>query len=159
MLNQEIVILFYMRNGFGRIYKMADKNNSKVSFVKEGYLSLWFCITESEEILFQYVEKDYNEDSEEIKFQLGRDFNISWYDEDFFEASFEENLRGWDLLEGHSYVESILSTLKEEYKDAINGDYNSVIIFYNFKYDGNVKETINEKYGYFKFVGAFKYQC
>ena len=139
---------------------MEDKNGTRISYVEEDYLSLWLCKTESEEVLYQYVEKDYKvDDSEEIKFQLGRDFNIYWYDEDFFEASFRDSLKGWDLLEGHSYIESLLPILKEKYQDVINDTYNSVIIFYNFNYDGNVMEIKNDKYGYFRFVGAFKYQC
>ena len=139
---------------------MTDKNGTRVSYVEEDYLSLWLCQTESEEILYQYVEKDYEvDDSEKIKFQLGRDFNIYWYDEDFFEASFSDNLKGWDLLKGHSYIDNLLPILKEKYPDVMNETYNSVIIFYNFKYDGNVMEIKNDKYGYFRFVGSFKYQC
>lgn len=138
---------------------MADKNGTRISYVEEDYLSLWLCKTESEEVLYQYVEKDYKiDDCEEIKFQLGRDFNIYWYDEDFFEASFSDSRKGWDLLEGHSYIENLLPILKEKYQDVINDTYNGVIIFYNFKYDGNVMEIKNDKYGYFRFIGSFEYQ-
>ncbi len=48
--------------------------------------------------------------------------------------------------------------LKQKYQDVMSGIYNSVIILYDFKYDGNVNEVKNEQYGYFKFVGAFEYQ-
>lgn len=137
--------------------EMNGENNLSTSYEEEDYLSIWLCKTESEENLFKYVEKEY-EDSGETKFQLGLDFNISWYDEDFFEASFRENIKSWNFIKGHSYVESILLLLKGKYQEVINNNYNGVIIFYNFKYNGDVVEVKNEKYGYFKFVGTFKYQ-
>lgn len=34
--------------------------------------------------------------------------------------------------------------------------FNGVIIFYDLNYDGNVKE-IRNPYGYFKFIGSFKW--
>lgn len=136
---------------------MNGENNLSTSYEEEDYLSIWLCKTESEEILFKYAEKEY-EDSGETKFQLGLDFNISWYDEDFFEASSGENVKSWNFIKGHSYVESILPLLKEKYQEVINNNYNGVIILYNFKYDGGVVEVKNEKYGNFKFVGTFKYQ-
>mgnify|MGYP006990195289 FL=1 len=36
-------------------------------------------------------------------------------------------------------------------------NYNSTIIIYDLKYEGNVTEIKDEKYGYFKFIGTFKY--
>lgn len=144
-------------------------SSNRISYKKDNYLSIWLCNTKSEDILYRYVEIDYEEDDdddddfnehdEQICFQLGRDFNIFWYDEDFFEASFRDNVRGWDLLEGHSYMENIIPMLKENYQNLMNDAFNSVIIFYNFKYDGNVREVENEQYGHFRFVGAFEYQC
>lgn len=137
-----------------------SKDVTRKTYVKEDYLSIWLCKTKSEEILYQYVEKDYNEeDDDKIKFQLGRDFNIFWYDEDYFEASFRNGHTGWDILEGHSYTENLIPLLEENYKDVVDQSYNSVIIFYNFNYDGNVIEVQNDQYGYFKFVGSFKYEC
>lgn len=141
---------------------MSNKNVIKISYVKEGYLSLWLCNTQSENLLRRYVEKNYeDEDGEEedkIKFQLGRDFNIWRYDEDFFEASYKGNMKGWDLLGRHSYIESIIPALKESCQDVMDDTYNGIIIFYDFKYDGNVTEIENDQYGYFRFVGAFKYE-
>ncbi len=130
----------------------------KKYFDEDGYVSIWLCNTKSEEMLRQYVEIDYEDEEDEIGFQMGHDFNIWWYDEDFFEASHKKNAKGWDLLDGHSYMENIKCILKEKYSHLLDKEYNGIIIFYNFKYDGNIAEKENNQYGYFKFVGSFEYQ-
>ncbi len=83
---------------------MANGNVSQIDYEQKGYLSLWLCNTASKDILFQYVEVDYGdededeyEEEEKLDFQMGRDFNIAWYDEDFFEASHRGNMQGWDF--------------------------------------------------------------
>ncbi|MDE6015609.1 MAG: immunity 22 family protein [Acetatifactor sp.] len=141
---------------------MKENNESMTDYEKEGYLSIWLCNTASQDVLFQYLEIEYEDEDEDIEddsieFEMGRDFNISWYDEDFFEASHKGDMRGWDLLKGHSRMENIMPLLEQGYQDVLNDTYNSVIIFYNFKYDGNVKEVNSNQYGYFKFLGSFEF--
>jgi len=147
---------------------MADK---RFFYEKEKYLSLWLCVANSKEDFYNYFEIDYSDDDEEeydddevefdnddeIDFQLGRDFQINWYDEDFFEASYEENVKGWDLLKGHSFVENIIPILKDNYNKIMGEQYNSIILIYNLKYDGHITEVRNEQYGFFKFIGSFRY--
>lgn len=64
---------------------------------------------------------------------------------------------GWDLLKGHSYIDSIIPVLKKDYQELMEKKYNSTIIFYDMNYDGKVMETNNKNYGYFRFIGSFKY--
>lgn len=133
-------------------------NNKGIFYDKEGYLSLWLCKTNSEQLLQDYVDLDYVKvEYDEIPFQLGRDFNISWYDEDLIETAFESDMVGWDLLKGHSYIDSIIPALKKDYQELMEKNYNSTIIIYDMKYDGNVTEIKNKKFGYFRFIGTFKY--
>lgn len=124
---------------------------------KNNYASLWLCEVDSEEILDDYVSIDYEKEDGEIPFGLGRDFNIRWYDEDFFEFSYSSDTKGWDLLVGHSYMDDILSNLIDKFNDDMDQKFNGVILLYNKDYEGNVKEIENQ-YGYFKFVGSFKYR-
>lgn len=125
---------------------------------EDGFLSLWLCNVHSEQLLQDYVNIDYEKvENDEIPFQLGCDFNISWYDEDFIEIAFEKNMTVWDLLKGHSYIDSIIPLLKKDYQEVMKENYNSTIIIYDLKYEGNVTEIKDEKYGYFKFIGTFKY--
>lgn len=144
---------------------MKMNNKTFIDYEKDGYLSLWLCKTPSKDRLRQYLEIDYGDDEEEldiediyaVDFEMGHDFNIMWYDEDKLEISHQENNNGWNLLQGHSFIESILPALKENCKDAMNGIYNSVIILYDFKYDGHITEVENDSYGFFKYIGAFEY--
>lgn len=125
---------------------------------KDGFLSLWLCNVDSEQLLQDYINIDYEKvEKDEIPFPLGCDFNISWYDEDFIETAFENGRTGWDLLKGHSYIESVIPLLKKDYQEVLEKNYNGTIIIYNLKYNGNVTEIKNETYGYFKFIGSFPY--
>lgn len=123
---------------------------------KDDYASLWLCKVDSEEILDEYVSIDYGKDDGEIPFGLGRDFHIRWYDEDLFEFSYSTDKKGWDLLVGHSFVDDILSDLVDKFNGEMDDKFNGVILLYDKGYDGNVKEIENQ-YGYFRFVGSFKY--
>lgn len=122
----------------------------------EGYASFWLCKVNSKKDLEEYVEIDYEKDEEEIPFPLGCDFNISWYDEDSLEISYHPDLNGWDLLKGHSFMEDLLPDLIEKFQGEMEDKFNSVIIFYDLSYDGGIKEIENE-YGYFKYIGTFKW--
>lgn len=143
------------------------KNSTKtfINYEKEGYLSLWLCKTLSKDKLFRYLEIDYGEDDEDLDiddiyiadFKMGKDFNIMWYDEDKVEMSYKDGMKGWELLEGHSFIDSILPTLNEKYQNVMDDIYNSVIILYDFMYDGYIKEVNNDLYGFFKYIGTFEY--
>ena len=132
--------------------------NIKAYYRKDNYASLWLCKVNSEQKLEEYVDLDYDKvENDEIPFELGCDFLISWYDEDFLEISYRPEDKGWDLLKEHSYMEDLLPGLIERFQDEMDDKFNSVILIYNLDYDGNVKEVENQ-YGYFKFIGSFKYR-
>ena len=105
----------------------------------------------------EYADIDYEMDDDEIPFLLGCDFLISWYGEDFFGASYRPDQKGWDLLKDHSYMEDVLPDVIDKFQDVMDDKFNSVILIYNLEYGGNIKEVENQ-YGYFKFVGSFKYR-
>ena len=132
--------------------------NIKAYYRKDNYVSLWLCKVNSEQKLEEYVDLDYDKvENDEIPFELGCDFLISWYDEDFLEISYRPEDKGWDLLKEHSYMEELLPGLIERFQDEMDDKFNSVILIYNLDYDGNVKEVENQ-YGYFKFIGSFEYR-
>ena len=140
------------------IVEENDMKDNDLFYDEDGFLSLWLCNVHSEQLLQDYVNIDYEKvENDEIPFQLGCDFNISWYDEDFIEIAFEKNMTAWDLLKGHSYIDSIIPLLKKDYQEVMKENYNSTIIIYDLKDEGNVTEIKDEKYGYFKFIGTFKY--
>lgn len=119
--------------------------------------SVFVGVCKSEELLKQYMEKDYDLlEDDYIGFELGIDFGINTYDEDFMVRVFH-NQPSNRIDDIFKYAEIFdLSVLKEQYPDGLEQLYNAVIIICGMKYEGNVKEVDNKDFGYFKFLGYFE---
>jgi len=113
------------------------------------------CKTES--LLEEYMEKDYDFlDDDYIGFELGIDFGINTYDEDFMVRVVND--KSSDSID-EVFKDAIvfeLSILKEQYPDGFDQPYNAVIVIGRMKYEREVKEVYNEKFGYFKFLGIYE---
>lgn len=48
-----------------------------------------------------------------------------------------------------------LNLLKQDYPNPLDRHYNAVIIVGRLKYEGEVQDIQNDKFGYFKFLGAY----
>lgn len=89
-----------------------------------------------------------------IRSAFEKDFHFLYDERDLFRAvnaqmsnNVEEifaNIKAFDL-----------DLLKQEHSDCIDRFYNTAIVIKNFSYHGEVKEIINEKFGYFKFFGVY----
>ncbi|MED0714267.1 immunity 22 family protein [Aeribacillus composti] len=70
---------------------------------------------------------------------------MDYYNEDFRKVEFYDepsnDLRV--LLEGFSYDEEIIPKFIEFCGDRLNQEANSVLLLYNFQYNGNVNEKIS----------------
>lgn len=126
---------------------------------KEGYVSLWFGNSKSLDDYNKYIDFKYSEDGDFISSQFAKDFNISYFDEDFFEVDFfDEPMNDLkQLLEGFSYDKIITSKFIEIISNDIIDNINSVILLYNFKFDGKIKSSDNEINSY-KFIGSVTYK-
>ncbi|REK56482.1 immunity 22 family protein [Parageobacillus thermoglucosidasius] len=105
--------------------------------------------------LQNYILNSYTEDGDLLPSEFEKDFNIDYYNEDFREVEFYDepsnDLRV--LLEGFSYDEEIIPKFIELCGERLNQEVNSVILLYNFQYDGHV----NEK-NQFRFLGTVQYK-
>ena len=122
---------------------------------KEGFVSLFIGNSKSYKDLQNYILNSYIEDGDLLPSEFEKDFNIDYYNEDFREVEFYDepsnDLRV--LLEGFSYDEEIIPKFIELCGERLNQEANSVILLYNFQYNGNV----NEK-NQFRFLGTVQYK-
>ncbi|WP_339193869.1 immunity 22 family protein [Aeribacillus sp. FSL W8-0870] len=122
---------------------------------KEGFVSLFIGNSKSYKDLQNYILNSYTEDGDLLSSEFEKDFNIDYYNEDFREVEFYDepsnDLRV--LLEGFSYDEEIIPKFIELCGERLNQEANSVILLYNFQYNGNV----NEK-NQFRFLGTVQYK-
>lgn len=108
---------------------------------KEGFVSLFVGISKSYNDLKNYILNSYTEDGDILPSKFEIDFNIDYYNEDFREIEFYEeasnDLRV--LLEGFSYYRDIIPKFIELCGERLNQEVNSVILLYNFHYNGDIK--------------------
>ena len=135
---------------------MREVQKKNYCYSNDEYLSVFVGVCKSQELLDQYLEKDYEllNEYDCIGFELGVDFGINFYDEDF--SVFVVNPKmSKDLEEVFVEAEVFdMELLKKDYPDGLDRPYNTAIIIGRLKYEGEVKEIQNE-FGYFKFLGVY----
>lgn len=134
---------------------MREVQKKNYCYSNDEYLSVFVGVCKSQELLDQYLEKDYEllNEYDCIGFELGVDFGINTYDEDFSVFVVNPNMSK-DLEEVFVEAEVFdMELLKKDYPDGLDRPYNTAIIIGRLKYEGEVKEIQNE-FGYFKFLGT-----
>lgn len=122
----------------------------------ESRCSVFVGVCKSQELFEQYWEKDYDFlDDDYIGFEMGIDFGINTYDEDFAVMVLQKNLtiRIDEIVKNAEIFD--INALKRMYPDGLDRPYNAIIILDRVIYDGSIKEVQNETFGYFKFLGVF----
>ncbi len=135
---------------------MREVQKKNYCYSNDEYLSVFVGVCKSQELLDQYLEKDYEllNEYDCIGFELGVDFGINTYDEDFSVFVVNPNMSK-DLEEVFVEAEVFdMELLKKDYPDGLDRPYNTAIIIGRLKYEGEVKEIQNE-FGYFKFLGVY----
>ncbi len=90
-----------------------------------------------------------------IGFEMGIDFGINTYDEDFAVMVFQKNLTAKvDELVKDAEIFDI-EALKRMYPNGLDRPYNAIIVLDRVIYNGSIKEVQNKTFGYFKFLGVF----
>lgn len=124
---------------------------------KINYVSIWLARFDCYEELREYIQEVYTDDGDQES-QFMKDFMINYYDEDFREADFlEEGSSSFsELLKDYSYYKSIISNYTNCKSDKLKRAYNSVILLYDYKYEGEVnkKEYSNK---IIEFIGGTEY--
>ena len=122
----------------------------------ESRCSIFVGVCKSQELFEQYWEKDYDLlHNDYIGFEMGVDFGINTYNEDFAIMMLRKNLTTKiDELVKDAEIFDI-DALKRLYPDGLDRPYNAIIILDRVSYDGSIQEVQNETFGYFKFLGVF----
>ena len=122
----------------------------------ENRCSVFAGVCSSRELFEQYWEKDYDFlEDDYIGFEMGIDFGINTYDEDFAVMVLQKDLTSKidELVKDAETFD--IGALKRMYPDGLDRPYNAIIILHRVIYDGPIKEVQNETFGYFKFLGVF----
>lgn len=136
---------------------MREVEQSDISYSTDKNLcSVFVGVCKSQELFEQYWEKDYDllwDDC--IGFEMGVDFGINTYDEDFAVMVLQKGLTDQiDELVKDAEVFDV-DALKRMYPDGLDRQYNAIVVLDRMAYDGNVKEVDNGEFGYFRFLGVF----
>lgn len=122
----------------------------------ESRCSVFAGVCKSQELFEQYQEKDYDLLHDDyIGFEMGIDFGVNTYDEDFAVMVFQKNLTAKvDELVKDAEIFDI-EALKRMYPNGLDRPYNAIIVLDRVIYNGSIKEVQNKTFGYFKFLGVF----
>ena len=122
----------------------------------ESRCSVFAGVCKSQELFEQYQEKDYDLLHDDyIGFEMGIDFGINTYDEDFAVMVFQKNLTAKvDELVKDAEIFDI-EALKRMYPNGLDRPYKALIVLDRVIYNGSIKEVQNKTFGYFKFLGVF----
>lgn len=111
------------------------------------YVSIWVGNFKNEDTFNEYIEEIYdNEGDSKSKFM--EDFKIDFIDNQFQEAVFFNEKIKLEFLIEASYSDSFLEKLSDVNFD----DVNSIILLYDFTYNGKIKLK-NEV----RFIGSYLY--
>lgn len=119
------------------------------------YVSVFAGSCQSRELLEEYLFQQHQLlNFSPIRSVFEKDFHFKYDERDLFHAvnarmsnNVEEifaNVKAFDM-----------DWLKQEHSDCFDRFYNAAIVIKNYKYQGEVKEITNEKFGYFKFFGVY----
>ncbi len=130
-----------------------------MDYTSEGFVSFWLGYLKSEELLEELMQEDYSDDGDKIFSDFSKFFKTGRYDEDFREARYFQNGINSiaEALDSFSYSGEFISDLIDKVNNEIVENYNVIILLYNFKYTGEIKEIPDEKYGFLKYIGFTRY--
>ena len=125
------------------------------SYSKENYVSVWIGKCECMDLFNKYIEKKYNENNENSMFELGKDFGIQSYNEDFTLVYFNEKAtKKLSVILDVGAPDYVMEYFVKKYGEELDEGYNCAVMFYDMQYDGEYKKCCNEEYGEFVYLGS-----
>lgn len=125
----------------------------------EGTVSIWLGKCVDIKDLQHYLQVNYSKFGDYLNSKFEMDFKFECFDEDLKEINFIERDSDSfsDIIKDQSFSENIISDYGKKFTDKLDREYNSIILLYDFNYDGSIKEASGDNV-YVKFVGSFKYR-
>ena len=135
---------------------MREVKQFDYTYSNDNYLSVVAGRCESQTLLLEYLEKDYDFLGDGyIGSEFGIDFGINTYDEDYLVAVVNEKHSSDIRKIFEDAIVFDIDLLEQDYPDGLDGLYNVALIVGKLKYEGKVKELQNDEFGYFKFLGTY----
>lgn len=108
----------------------------------QGVVSLWIGWTPSQTALEEYVAISYDDDIDDdaARAPFMKEFDIFWFDDDFFEAVYhDKEIRTvHDALEGHSCDDQIIPPFEKLVGREFREPINSIILVYETCFPGKL---------------------
>ena len=119
--------------------------------IKENKVSLWLGTFGDEDAFNQYIEVKYDDDGNMVPSAFQRDFQIKQYDQDAIESDWIADRCNTvkDLLAGFTCDEEIIPVAENLMHGEDISQLNSIVLIYNFEYDGEQPYNSN-----LKFIGS-----
>ncbi len=126
---------------------------------QEGFVSLWVGNVQSFEELDRLLTVSYSDEGDFIPSIFAKHFEIQIYDEAVREAEYYEEVSSDlnRLLERFSYEDEIVPKFNALVQVELPSDINTVILLYNFKYNGKIVEAKISS-NYLIYLGSVEYQ-
>lgn len=120
---------------------------------KEDYVSVWIGKCSEEELFNEYIELKAVEG--DFSFELGNDFGISSYDEDFSLVYYrQKGTKNLKVLLDTGVPKYVIKHFVKKAGRFLKEEFNCCVMFCEMDYTGEVKEVINEKFGKFVYLGS-----
>ncbi|MFT9846269.1 immunity 22 family protein [Aneurinibacillus sp. REN35] len=127
---------------------------------EKSIVSIWIGRSEDEEKAQTLMEYTYDEDGDAIAPAFVQVYNMedTYIDEDFVEVSFRPLSSSLtELLEGHSYWESILPALLTRIGETLPFEANTMVLLYDYVYNGGVVEAVLDGVK-LRYIGAVPFE-
>ena len=126
------------------------------SYRKENYVSVWIGKCNSMELFNAYIKFKYlNGDDESSAFELGNDFGIFTYEEEYSLVHYSDEMtKKLETLLDTGAPDYVVTHFVEQYGEELSEEYNCAVMFYDMEYTGEVERYNNEKFGEFVFLGS-----
>jgi len=125
---------------------------------KNDIVSLWLANVDDVDKLKKFTDDSYTEDGDYIPSIFSDLFKLESYDEDFSDVGYVGSKDCvTELLNGFSYDYAIIPKFKKviEKNNICVGDFNSVILLYNFEYHNNQMPQVHDNCT-FQFIASIK---
>ena len=126
---------------------------------RKNYLSVWIGKCPKMDLFNEYINlkylQEYEEDDECSRFELGKDFGIKTYDEDYSLVNYlEEETNDLNVLLYTGAPDYVTEHFINQEGQYLQEKYNCCVMFYDMDYTGERKEVLNEQFGKFVFLGS-----
>jgi len=125
----------------------------------EGIVSIWLAKCADIKDLQHYLQVNYSNFGDYLNSKFEKDFNVHCFDEELKEINFigRDSDSFSDIMRDQSFSQNVVLDYSKNFSDKLDRKYNSIILLYNFNYDGSIKEAQDNNV-YVKFIGSFKYR-